>query len=113
MPEIDEEDARDHDRGRGRLGEKSHHRELRSAGEYQKAHGGDLNWLEPRLPGYDAEGRSDDEGRPEDRPTLGQRAARRVAILTRETDQTGSASNSASRCPRSSFCPTPTLLRDH
>src|SRR5713226_9105865 len=62
------EDAGDDDRRRSPLGEEPHHRELRSAGEHQQAHRGDLNRLESRLPSDDAESRPDDEYRPHDGP---------------------------------------------
>src|SRR5438477_8836472 len=106
MPKVDKEDTRDDDRRRSLVGEKLHHRELRGAGENEKTHRRDLKRVEPGLASDNAEGRSDDESGSQDRPPLGQRAARRVTILAREVDQPGSASNSARRWPRSTCCPT-------
>src|SRR5438477_335038 len=106
MPKVDKEDTRDDDRRRCLVGEKLHHRELRGAGENEKTHRRDLKGVEPGLASDNAEGRSDDESGCQDRPPLGQRAARRLGFFAREMDQTGSASNSARRWPRSTCCPT-------
>src|SRR6266511_821535 len=101
MTEIDEEDARDDDRDWCGLGEELHHRELRGAGENQKTHTDDLYRLQSGLSRNNSEGRSDEEGGPEHRPPLDERKACRVAVLPPELVQTASASNSASRWPRS------------
>src|SRR5438445_5353627 len=104
MPQIDEEDRRDHDRRGGAFCEQPDHRELGRTRENEKAHRRDLDRLESRLPRDDPEGDADHDGGAHNGPAFAHCEPRRVSIPS--LDQTVSASNSARRWPRSTCWPT-------